>query len=376
MNRPVAMVVMGTRPEVIKLAPVVEALARSQALQPFLVATSQHREMLKQALQPFALKPDLDLDVMTPEQSPTTVAAAVMHGIARLLRAHRPAWTIVQGDTTSALAAALASFYAQVPVAHVEAGLRSSNLHSPFPEEFNRRAISLATTLHFAPTRQAAANLGREGVASAKISMVGNTVVDALQRIRSGLGCLADDPGPPMVLMTLHRRESFGAPIRRVLAAVRRLVARRPGGVRVVYPVHPNPRVDRVAREMLSGLPEVRLEGPLAYPDFIRLFAQARFVMTDSGGIQEEAPALGVPVLVLRDVTERPELISSGWGRLVGTNEERILDQAELLLTSDQELETMKRGSNPFGDGNSAARIVSALVEHSAAGRAEEGMCC
>jgi UDP-N-acetylglucosamine 2-epimerase (non-hydrolysing) len=362
--RPVVLVVAGTRPEAIKLAPVVAALRSGGRLVPLLVATSQHREMLKQALAPFGLVPDVDLDVMTPSQTPSRVAAGVLLRLEPLLAERRPAWTIVQGDTTTALAAAWASFHAGVPVAHVEAGLRSGRMDSPFPEEFNRRALAVAASLHFAPTPRAAKNLLAEGIDPDAVLTVGNTVVDAVRAIRGAAPPVhLHRAGPPLVLLTLHRRESFGEPLRRLLAAVRTLAEERPGRLRVVYTVHPNPEVDGPAREILAGVAGVELVPPLDYPRFLDLFASARFVLTDSGGVQEEAPALGVPVLVLRDVTERPELLESGWGRLVGTDPERLLAESRRLLDDDEELGSMTSGPNPFGDGRAAERIASALAE-------------
>ncbi len=362
---PKALVVVGTRPEAIKLAPVVESLRRAARLDALLVATSQHREMLRQALRPFDLVPDVDLDVMTAGQTPTRVAVEVLRRFEPLLAEHRPAWIVVQGDTTTTFAAAVAGFYAGIPVAHVEAGLRSFRLDAPFPEEFNRRAASVATTLHLAPTERAAGNLRAEGVDPAAILVTGNTAVDAVLRIRSGKPAPPHDPSRPLVLVTLHRRESFGEPIRRVLGALRTLAIERAGRLRLVYPVHPNPNVDGPAREALAGLPGVELAAPMDYPDFLELFAQARLVLSDSGGVQEEAPTLGVPVLILREVTERPEVVESGWGRLVGTDDALLLAHARRLLDDDAALAEMKSGPNPFGDGRAAERIAAALAERS-----------
>jgi len=359
---PEALIIVGTRPEAIKLAPVVEALQRQGAIASLLVATSQHRELLRQALAPFSLEPDIDLDVMTEGQTPTRVAAEVLHRLEPVLAARRPAWTVVQGDTTAALAAALASFYAGVPVAHVEAGLRTGRMDAPFPEELNRRALAVATTLHLAPTERAAANLRAEGFADAAIHVVGNTVVDAVRTI---LG-RTPPPGrgaPPLVLLTLHRRESFGEPIRRALAAVRTLAEERSGRLRIVYPVHPNPQVAGPAHEILGGLPGVELTAPMDYPELLRTFAAARLALSDSGGIQEEAPSVGTPVLVLRDTTERPEVVDAGWAKLVGTDPELILTEAARLLDDDDALAAMSAGPNPFGDGHAGERIARLLAK-------------
>lgn len=355
-------VVVGTRPETIKLAPVVEALRADGRLRPVLVATSQHREMLRQALRPFDLAPDIDLDIMTVGQTPTRVAVEVLRRFESLLAENRPAWVVVQGDTTTAFAAAVAAFYSGIRVAHVEAGLRTGRLDAPFPEEFNRRAAAVATTLHLAPTARAAANLRAEGIGGDSILVVGNTVVDAVQRIRHDSPCPAP-ADPPLVLVTLHRRESFGEPIARVLGALRSLAEENAGRVRLVYPVHPNPNVDRPAREALGGVPGIELHAPLDYPEFLDLFARARFVLSDSGGVQEEGPTLGVPVLVLRDTTERPEVLESGWGKLVGTDPDLILAESTRLLRDDAALAAMKQGPNPFGDGRAAVRIAEALAD-------------
>jgi len=362
METPVALVVMGTRPEAIKLAPVIEALRRQGRLTPLVVSTAQHRQMLPQALAPFGIVPDQDLDVMASDQTATQIAREVMAGLEPLLPRVRPAWTVVQGDTTTAFAAAVTSFYAGVPVAHVEAGLRTGRMDAPFPEEFNRRSIAVAASLHLAPTPRAREQLLGEGFEPDGVVVVGNTVVDAVASVLARAAPAARDEGPPRVLLTVHRRESFGAPMVRVLEAIRLLAQEYRGRVRWIYPVHPNPNVESVARSVLSGAPGVELVAPLDYPGFLRLFAEARFVMTDSGGVQEEAAAVGTPVLVLREVTERPELIESGWGRLVGTEAETILAEARRLLDSDAEVERMTRRPNPFGDGRSGERIATELA--------------
>ncbi len=356
-----AVIIVGTRPEAIKLAPVVRELEHRGVLDPVVVATSQHREMLRQALEPFGIEPDLDLDIMTEGQTPTRVAREVLGRIEPVLRDLRPAWIVVQGDTTSAFAAAVAAFYAGVPVAHVEAGLRTGRMDAPFPEEFNRRALAVAATLHLAPTRRAAANLEREGIPRERILVTGNTVVDAVRWI---LAAAPPDGRPrgPTVLVTLHRRESFGEPLARVLRAIRTLAEERAGGVRFVYPVHPNPNVSGPAREILGGVPGVELVPPMDYPELLRTFAGARFALTDSGGIQEEAPSVGVPVLVARETTERPEVVEAGWARLVGTDPEAILAAARELLDDERARRRMTSGTNPFGDGRAAERIAAALA--------------
>ncbi|NOZ78756.1 MAG: UDP-N-acetylglucosamine 2-epimerase (non-hydrolyzing) [Acidobacteria bacterium] len=358
-----ALIIVGTRPEAIKLAPVVEAMRRQGQLRPILVATSQHREMLRQALAPFGLAPDIDLDVMTEGQTPTRVAFETLRRLEPVLAGLDPAWTVVQGDTTTALAAGIGSFYAGVPVAHVEAGLRTGRMDAPFPEEFNRRALAVATSAHFAPTEGAAANLRAEGFDDAAIHVVGNTVVDAVRRIVGAADPVRDRAGIPTILVTLHRRESFGEPIRNAMKAIRTLALERSGRLTIIYPVHPNPNVSVPAREILGSVPGIELREPMSYPDLLRTFATARLALSDSGGIQEEAPTVGTPVLVLRDTTERPEVVSSGWARLVGTNPERILTEARRLLDDDTAYAAMTSGPNPFGDGRAAERIARLLAK-------------
>ncbi len=355
------LIVVGTRPEAIKLAPVVEALRSSRVLRPVVLATSQHRELLVQALAPFGVEPELDLEVMTSGQSPIGVAARVLERIERPLAELAPAFVVVQGDTTTALAAAWAAFYSGIPVVHVEAGLRSGRADSPFPEEFNRRGVSVAASLHFAPTAGARDNLLREGVAPGSIFVVGNTIVDAVARILSGRRRQEPDPDRATVLVTLHRRESFGPPLERAFGAIRRLAQERGERLRIVFPVHPNPNVAGPARRLLGDLPNVELRLPLDYPEFLELFSSSRFALSDSGGVQEEAPTVGVPVLVARDTTERPEVLESGWGILVGTDPDRILHESRLLLDDDAAYQVRRSGPNPFGDGLAARRIADVL---------------
>lgn len=360
-SRAVVLLVVGTRPEAIKLAPVVESLRGSSALRPVLLATSQHRELLRQALAPFDLVPDVDLEVMTDGQSPTTVAARVLERIERPLAEIAPAFVVVQGDTTTALAAAWASFHAGVPVAHVEAGLRSGRIDSPFPEEFNRRGVAVAASIHFAPTVRARENLLREGVDPAAVFVVGNTVVDAVSRILRDRPRPVSDPDRAEVLVTLHRRESFGVPLERALGAIRSLALERRDTVRIVCPVHPNPNVSAPAHRHLGGLPNVELRDPLEYPVFLEVFSRARFAISDSGGVQEEAPCVGVPVLVARETTERPEVLESGWGVLVGTDPGRILAESRRLLDDEDAWRARRAGPNPFGDGHAARRVADVL---------------
>ncbi len=358
------LVVAGTRPEAIKLAPVVRALASVGGVRPVLVATSQHREMLRQAFEVFGLTPNIDLNVMHAEQTPIGVAHSVLRKLEPVFADQQPLWTVVQGDTTSAFAAAVASFYAGVPVAHVEAGLRTGRMDAPFPEEFNRRAISVATRLHLAATRRGADNLRAEGVADRDIRVVGNPIIDAVLEIRrTSQLTFQDSAERQLVLVTLHRRESLGEPLQRMLQSLRDLAQERTDALKIVFPVHRNPKVDGPVRAILADLPNVELRDPMAYPEFLALFAASRLVISDSGGIQEEAPAIGVPVLIARETTERPEAVESGWARLVGTEPERLLRETRWLLDDDAHWAEMVSGPNPFGDGDAGERIAAALVE-------------
>ncbi|WP_224372868.1 non-hydrolyzing UDP-N-acetylglucosamine 2-epimerase [Hyalangium versicolor] len=364
------LVVVGTRPEGIKMAPVVRALRRSNCLQPVLVSTGQHRQMLDQTLAVFGLKPDLDLDLMRPGQTLDEVTSRAVLGMREIIQQHRPAWVLVQGDTTTAFAAALAAFYQKVPVGHVEAGLRSGERYSPFPEEINRKLIDQLSELLFAPTQQAAELLMAEGYARSQISVTGNTVVDALLTAREVARARGGGvPGLPeellahrrMVLVTLHRRESFGEPLEGMCHALRRIVRECPDVV-LVYPVHLNPQVREPVHRLLGGEERIVLLPPVGYLDFITLMERASLILTDSGGIQEEAPTFGKPLLVLREVTERPEGVAAGVARLVGTSPTRIHEETVGLLRDPARFAAMARGHNPYGDGHSAERITHHLV--------------
>ncbi|MCX7895428.1 MAG: UDP-N-acetylglucosamine 2-epimerase (non-hydrolyzing) [Thermoanaerobaculum sp.] len=356
------LLVVGTRPEAIKLAPVYRAIKAQGFFRPVLVCTSQHRELLQQALQPFGLMPEVDLQIMTENQTPAQVASHVLRLLPPVLDRWRPDWLLVQGDTTTAFAAAVTAFYHRIPVAHVEAGLRSFRLDAPFPEEFNRRGVAVACSWHFAPTERARANLLAEGISADKISVVGNTVVDAVQWILKQQPLLPAD-GKRHVLVTLHRRESFGAPLRGLLQALRQVAERHYPHVEVTFPVHPNPQVRGPVLELLRDVRGIRLIPPLDYPDFLQAFRRSRVVLSDSGGVQEEAPSLGVPVLVAREVTERPEAVESGWARLVGTDPQRVVTELEAMLFDDAHWERARGGPNPFGDGNAGERIARTLAE-------------
>lgn len=361
------MLVVGTRPEAIKLAPVVMALRASPGIDTLVLATGQHRELAIQALDIFGIMPDVDLAIMEPGQTPTLVASAVLAGLEPHLAQWRPDWMVVQGDTTSVLAAAIAGHYGRVKVAHVEAGLRSHDRANPFPEEFNRVLTSHAVDLHLAPTCGSRDNLLREGIPEDSIIVTGNPVVDALHYIRDSKWEPSDDhplsglpADRPWLLMTTHRRESFGPPLERIAEAAVRL-ARRPD-VHLVVPVHPNPRVRTVLLDHLAHEPNVTLVEPLDYRTMVWLMHRSHIILTDSGGIQEEAPSFGKPVLVLRDVTERPEGIAAGCAELVGTSIDRIVASAAALLDDPGHYRRMARAVNPYGDGHAARRIVEALL--------------
>jgi len=358
--------VFGTRPEAIKMAPVVRELERHPGeIVSRVCITAQHRELLDEVLELFAIEPEYDLDVMRPGQSPTAVAAEVMRGLEPVLVGERPDWVLVQGDTTTAAMGAIAAFYAGARVAHVEAGLRSHDPREPFPEELNRRLAAVSADLHLAPTGGAALNLLAEGTDESAIVVTGNPVIDALHLTDAmpapQLRELEAIPsGKRIVVVTTHRRESFGPPLERICGALARLVARFPE-VQVVLPAHPNPSVRLTFAEHLPASPAISVIEPLGYRSMVELLHRATLVLTDSGGLQEEAPSLGKPVLVLRDVTEREEGVAAGACRLVGTDADRIVAAASELLSSPVEYARMSGAVNPYGDGRAAERIVAAL---------------
>lgn len=358
--------IFGTRPEAIKMAPVVRELERYPGeILSRVCVTAQHRELLDEVLGLFGIRPDHDLDVMRPGQSPTSVAAAILRGLEPVLAVERPDWVLVQGDTTTAAIGSIAAFYAGARVAHVEAGLRSHDPREPFPEELNRRIAAVAADLHLAPTGGAAGNLLSEGVDPNAIFVTGNPVIDALHEAnRMPLEPLPELAGVPagkrIVVVTTHRRESFGPPLERICRAVGRLVLRFPD-VHVVLPAHPNPSVRVTLESHLPRSGSIGVVEPVGYRAMVELLRRSALVLTDSGGLQEEAPALGKPVLVLRDVTERQEGVDAGACRLVGTEEERILREASELLSSEEAYARMSRAVNPYGDGGAAGRIVDAL---------------
>jgi UDP-N-acetylglucosamine 2-epimerase (non-hydrolysing) len=358
------MCVLGTRPEAVKMAPVINALRTGGWARTIVVSTGQHREMLRQTLSIFGVVPDVDLDLMTPGQTLAESTARMLASLDPVLALHRPAAVVAQGDTSTVAAAAMAAFYRGVPFAHVEAGLRSGDLGNPFPEEFNRVTVGRIATLHFAPTEAARRNLLREGVEPANVLVTGNTVIDALLDVsgRPDLPLPTPDNGRRLVLVTLHRRENHGAPLLEVCRALRRLHDLLPD-VELVFPVHPNPAVCEPVAAALGRLPRVRLLAPLPYDGLVAVLRRATLVLTDSGGLQEEAPALGKPVLVCRSTTERPEAEAAGVARLVGTDAGTVFAEAYRLLTEPEAYAAMARPIFPYGDGRAAFRIAASLRE-------------
>ncbi len=372
--------IFGTRPEAIKLFPLVHALKADGGFESRLCVTGQHREMLDQVLQLAGIRPDRDLDLMRPGQPLDGLTAALLTGLGAVLDEERPDWVVVQGDTASALCGALAAYYRKIPVAHVEAGLRSGNIHHPWPEEVNRKAIAAIAALHFAPTPSAAQALRAENIDPQAIHVTGNTGIDALHWARARI---AHDPslagglaatagrfaGKRILGVTCHRRENLGAGMEAIAAAIRQIAAR--SDVAVVFPMHPNPDVRRVMEAALNGLGNVALMEPLDYPHFVRLLELADLMLTDSGGVQEEAPAFGKPVLVLRETTERPEGVEAGTARLVGADTARIVAEVSRLLDDGRAYAAMAQAHSPFGDGKSAGRIVGLIA--AAAQRGPQG---
>jgi UDP-N-acetylglucosamine 2-epimerase (non-hydrolysing) len=360
--------VFGTRPEAIKLCPLIRELRSRQEFAVRICVTAQHRGMLDQVLDAFRVTPDYDLNLMRPRQTLSGLTARILEALEPVLAAASPAMVIVQGDTTTTLAAALAAFYHRIPAAHVEAGLRSGDAAHPFPEEMNRVLTGRLAELHFAPTSRAAANLIAEGVPESRIHVTGNTGIDAVLYVRDALesgalpaaewSCL--DPARRLIVVTGHRRENFGGAFEREMRALARLAARP--DVQLVYPVHRNPNVLGPAHELLGGRPNIHLIEPLPYVPFVDLLRRAHFIITDSGGIQEEAPSLGKPVLVMREKTERPEAVEAGTVKLVGTDEERIAGEATRLLDDPAEYTRMTRVHNPYGDGQASGRIGEILA--------------
>jgi UDP-N-acetylglucosamine 2-epimerase (non-hydrolysing) len=363
--------IFGTRPEAVKMAPVVHQLVKTPGIDSQVCVTAQHREMLDQVLDLFDIDVHFDLDLMRPDQSLSELTAAVFKDLDPILRKVMPDWILIQGDTTTVMSAALLGYYHRIRIGHVEAGLRTSDKWQPFPEEINRRVATVVSDLHFAPTNWARENLIRENVPSSKIVVTGNPVIDALKQVITqpydlSQGILADlHEDQRVILVTAHRRENFGEPLQRIFTALRFIAEYYTDKVVIVYPVHLNPNVHGPAYEMLGDVPNIRLIEPLDYLPMVHLMARAYLVLTDSGGLQEEAPALGRPVLVMREVTERPEAIQAGTARLVGTDRERIIQQTQLLMDQPSQYEAMAQAVNPYGDGHAAERIVEALIHAS-----------
>ena len=362
------MTVFGTRPEAIKMAPVVsELFRRSDKILPIVTVTAQHREMLDQVLHLFKIKPDYDLNIMSQSQTLFDITCRVLDGLNEVLTKAQPDIILVHGDTTTTFAGALAAYYHQKAVGHVEAGLRTGNKYSPYPEEMNRKLTGALTDLHFAPTNTSKENLLREGVSPENIFVTGNTVIDALhQTVRDDFKFHNDlleqiDYGKKIILVTTHRRENWGEPLRNVYKALKKLTEDF-SDVEIIFPVHKNPKVRDVVNAELGGLEKVHLIDPLDYEPFANLMNRATLILTDSGGVQEEAPSLGKPVLVLRDTTERPEAVDAGTVKLIGTDFDKVYSTARLLLTDKNEYDKMAAAVNPYGDGKAAERIVQAIL--------------
>lgn len=366
------LVVFGTRPEAIKLFPVVRTLSERPELTVRTCVTAQHRGLLDQVLEVAGLQPDVDLDIMEPGQTLDRLTARLLIALGEVMDRERPDWVVVQGDTATAMVAALVAYYRKVPVAHVEAGLRSGDIYHPWPEEVNRRIVAPIARLHFAPTETAAGALRRENIDPAAIHVTGNTVVDALHWTRNRIAAdpalaaeldpvLARVAGKRLVLVTSHRRENFGDGMGAIARALVRIADR--GDTALLFPVHPNPQVGPVMDAIIGDHPGVVRIPPLDYPQFVRALAACDLVLSDSGGVQEEAPALGKPVLVMRETTERPEGVVAGTAKLVGTDEDRIVSEVSTLLDDSTAYAAMARAHNPFGDGHAAARIAELIAD-------------
>ncbi|KHN55848.1 non-hydrolyzing UDP-N-acetylglucosamine 2-epimerase [Pectobacterium fontis] len=367
--------VFGTRPEAIKMAPLVHALAQDGAFESRICVTAQHREMLDQVLHLFDIKPDYDLNIMRPGQGLSEISCRILSGLEPVLTEFKPDLVLVHGDTTTTLATSLAAFYQRIPVGHVEAGLRTGNLYSPWPEEANRKLTGHLAMYHFAPTENSRQNLLREHLSDRHIVVTGNTVIDALFWVRDRI--LGDaalrhsldekyaflDDNKKLILVTGHRRESFGGGFERICSALADIARRHPE-VQIVYPVHLNPNVSEPVNRILSGIDNVMLIAPQDYLPFVYLMNRSYMILTDSGGIQEEAPSLGKPVLVMRETTERPEAVEAGTVKLVGTDVASIVDAVSMLLTDEEAYQAMSRAHNPYGDGQACQRIIEALKNH------------
>ena len=360
------MSIFGTRPEAIKMAPLVKELERRKEIKSIICVTAQHREMLDQVLETFDIKPDYDLNIMKQGQTLSDITSRVLHGLEDVIKEEKPNIVLVHGDTTTTFAGALAAFYNQVDIGHVEAGLRTNNKYSPYPEEMNRQMVDCMTDMYFAPTNLSRQNLIDENIDKDKIYVTGNTAIDAMATTvkedytHKELEWVKENER--LILVTAHRRENLGDPMRHIFKAIRKIVDEFED-VKVLYPIHLNPKVREVAHEIFDGCNRVRLIEPLEVFDFHNFINKSYIIMSDSGGVQEEAPSLGKPVLVLRDTTERPEGIDAGTLKLVGTDEKNIYKEAKILLTDKEEYERMSKASNPYGDGHASERIVDAIIE-------------
>jgi len=360
--------IFGTRPEGIKMAPVVKAIAAHPNLESIVCVTAQHRQLLDQVLEIFAIKPDFDLNVMKANQDLFDITINCLGKLREVFCEIKPDIVLVHGDTSTTFSAALAAYYLKIPVGHVEAGLRTGDKYSPFPEEMNRHMISPVVDFHFAPTAVAVENLRKENISASKIFNTGNSAIDALQWVlrekKSDTNFFPQIPTEHMILMTAHRRENFGEPLRNIFSAVHRFATENPQA-HIVYPVHPNPNVKGVAEEMLGSLTNISLIAPVGYEEMAYLMNSCRFILTDSGGIQEEAPSLGKPVLVLRNTTERPEAVSAGCAALVASNQEHIYEMmVELSNVESSTYKKMSQAANPFGDGTTGSKIANILDRH------------
>ena len=361
------MSIFGTRPEAIKMASLVKELEKREEVKSIVCVTAQHREMLDQVLNTFDIKPDYDLNIMKQGQTLADVTTRALIGLEKVIKEVKPDIVLVHGDTTTTFAGALAAFYNQVAIGHVEAGLRTDDKYSPYPEEMNRQCVDRMTDLYFAPTEISKNNLLKENISEEKIYVTGNTAIDAMSTtvdedyVHPDLEWIK--PNERMILLTAHRRENLGEPMRHIFKAVKRIVDEF-SDIKVIYPIHMNPKVREVASEVFDGCNRIRLIEPLEVFDFHNFLNKSYIILTDSGGIQEEAPSLGKPVLVLRDTTERPEGIKAGTLKLVGTDEEVIYEETKKLLTNINEYEKMSKASNPYGDGHASERIVDAIVKY------------
>ena len=357
--------IVGTRPEAIKMAPVINALRHEIAFSVRILVTAQHRDMLDQVMEVFGIKPDLDMNLMQPNQSLTMLTSRLFSGFDAIFSSEKPDAILAQGDTTTVMSAAIASFYQKIPFGHIEAGLRTGDLNNPFPEELNRIIAGKIATWHFAPTQSSRENLVKEGIPDKNIVVTGNTVIDALLSVLDSCGEeeIALDSSKRLILVTAHRRENYGDSLEDICEAIKIIVDRNED-IQILFPVHPNPNIKSIVYKHLDGISRIYLCEPLEYLPFVAAMKKAYLILTDSGGVQEEAPALGKPVLVMRNETERPEAISEGVVKLVGTEKNNIVKNVQLLLDDKNAYRNMAKGVSPYGDGNASARIIGVLKSY------------